>query len=162
MLSAVSHSSHSTSRTAGRPSSDTSTRASSKWTTCICSVLTKKFWSFPQLGHVRTTRVSSLIANTTLLELIVGDGICRRNAESDDSALVELEFAVFPTNPREIVECVNHAGVDRGSGERLPHGLQIEVDLRQVLGTFAPGPEFEQRQPARSGLDEAIHGSAQD
>src|SRR5262245_64784496 len=38
--------------TAGRPSSFTSTRASSRWTMCICRVLTKKFRVFPQLGQV--------------------------------------------------------------------------------------------------------------
>src|SRR5215216_3684911 len=38
--------------TAGRPSSFTSTRASSKWTTCICRVLIRKFLLFPQLGQV--------------------------------------------------------------------------------------------------------------
>src|SRR4051794_15709866 len=38
--------------TAGRPSSFTSTRASSRWTMCICRVLTRKFLLFPQLGQV--------------------------------------------------------------------------------------------------------------
>jgi hypothetical protein len=28
---------------------------SSSFTTCICSVLTWKFWSLPQLGHVNAT-----------------------------------------------------------------------------------------------------------
>src|SRR5262249_35419317 len=52
-FSAVSHSSQSTSMTAGRPSSFTSTRASSRWTRCICRVLTRKFRVFPQLGQVK-------------------------------------------------------------------------------------------------------------
>ena len=73
-LSAVSHSSHSTSSTAGRPSSDTSTRESSMWTTCICSVFTRKFWSFPQLGHVK--RHSGLLINGQSLCLLKPD--CRR------------------------------------------------------------------------------------
>src|SRR5207249_2670767 len=54
-LSADSHSSHSTSRTAGRLSSETSTRPPSTFTTCICSVLTRKFRSLPQLGQVNVT-----------------------------------------------------------------------------------------------------------
>src|ERR1700716_4285716 len=54
-LSADSHSSHSTSSTAGRLSSDTSTRPPSAFTTCICSVLTRKFRSLPQFGQVNVT-----------------------------------------------------------------------------------------------------------
>src|SRR5262245_30488560 len=57
-FSADSHSSQSTSSTAGRLSSDTSTRPSSRWTTCICSVLTWKFRSLPQFGQVNVTNGS--------------------------------------------------------------------------------------------------------
>jgi hypothetical protein len=81
-LKAFSHSSHRTSSTAGRPSSETSTRESSRCTTCICSVFTRKFWSLPQLGQVSATRVSSLVVNRLLPDgrsvrpdvSIVGDG----------------------------------------------------------------------------------------
>src|SRR5689334_23165731 len=52
---ADSHSSHNTSSTAGRLSSDTSTRPFSTFTTCICSVLTRKFRSLPQFGQVNVT-----------------------------------------------------------------------------------------------------------
>ena len=52
---ATSHSSNSNSSTAGRLSSDTSTRPPSTFTTCICSVLTRKFRSLPQLGQVNVT-----------------------------------------------------------------------------------------------------------
>ena len=41
--------------TAGRLSSDTSTRPPSTFTTCICSVLTRKFRSLPQFGQVNVT-----------------------------------------------------------------------------------------------------------
>src|SRR6187397_2305561 len=54
-LRADSHSSHSTSSTAGRVSSVTSTRLPSTFTTCICSVLTRKFRSLPQFGQVNVT-----------------------------------------------------------------------------------------------------------
>src|SRR5262245_30210860 len=57
-FNADSHSSQSTSSTAGRLSSDTSTRPSSRWTTCICSVLTWKFRSLPQFGQVNVTNDS--------------------------------------------------------------------------------------------------------
>jgi len=40
---------------AGRVSSDTSTRPPSTFTTCICSVLTRKFRSLPQFGQVNVT-----------------------------------------------------------------------------------------------------------
>src|SRR6266498_384745 len=61
-FSAVSHSSQSTSITAGRPSSFASTRESRNWTICICRVLTRKFWSFPQLGQVRAIYIALLSA----------------------------------------------------------------------------------------------------
>src|SRR4029078_9148909 len=54
-FNADSHSSQSTSSTAGRLSSDTSTRPPSTFTTCICSVLTRNFRSLPQLGQVKFT-----------------------------------------------------------------------------------------------------------
>src|SRR5271154_2307013 len=54
-FSADSHSSQSTSSTAGRLSSETSTRPPSTFTTCICSVLTRKFRSLPQFGQVNVT-----------------------------------------------------------------------------------------------------------
>src|SRR5438132_67823 len=57
-LSADSHSSQSTSSTAGRLSSDTSTRPPSMFTRCICSVLTRKFRSLPQFGQVKFTEGS--------------------------------------------------------------------------------------------------------
>src|SRR4029077_2810037 len=54
-FNADSHSSHSTSSTAGRLSSETSTRPPSTFTTCICSVLTRKFRSLTQFGQVNVT-----------------------------------------------------------------------------------------------------------
>src|SRR6187401_2828986 len=59
-FNAVSHSSHKTSITPGLLSSDTSTRLSSSWTTCICSVFTRKLRAFPQVGHVNGTQRGSL------------------------------------------------------------------------------------------------------
>src|SRR5262245_32356915 len=169
ILSAVSHSSHSTSRTAGRPSSETSTRDSSMWTTCICSVFTRKFWSFPQLGHVSATRVSSLIANiVNSPKAIVGDGICRRNAELLPAAQKSwdlFEFARFEAflhqNDRSASR-VHDPRVYRRAIKNLPQCLQIELDLLAINQPLASGLEFENREGAGSGFNDAIDGAPDD
>src|SRR5262245_2462286 len=139
------------------------------WTTCICSVFTRKFWSFPQLGHVSATRVSSLIANiVNSPKAIVGDGICWRNAELLSAAQKSWDlsefarFSAFLHQKDRPASRVDDPRIDRGTGKDLPQCPQIQPDLLAILPPLASGLEFQDGERARGGFNDAIDRSADD
>jgi hypothetical protein len=58
--------------------------------------------------------------------------------------------------------CVDDPGVHHGARKYLPECLQIHLYLLPVFGTLATALEFEEREHARSGLDETVDRSAYD
>src|SRR5262245_42201309 len=139
------------------------------WTTCICSVFTRKFWSFPQLGHVSATRVSSLIANiVNSPKAIVGEGICWRNAalwSATQKSWDLSEFARFDALLHQKDRPASRVGdprVDQRTGKNLPQCPQIEVDLLAILRPLTSGLEFQDGERARGGFNDAIDRSADD
>src|SRR5262245_39362764 len=151
-FSAVSHSSHSTSSTAGRPSSDTSTLESSRCTTCICSVFTRKFWSFPQLGQVSATRVSSFVVNTSLQILILWDGSHGRNTKTSKTGQSRQKFGR--------IHCIYDACLNGDIGKERCGSPAIQVGLCLMLRSATARLVFQNNDPVlatHQAVDRAVH-----